>query len=368
MAPQSLKISIITTSYNSSRTIEQTLQSVISQNYVNIEYIIIDGGSKDETMNIVNKYKERIQTIISEEDKGVYDAFNKGSKLASGDYIFFVNSDDYLHDENVISDMVDFLTRQENPIAVYGDIFIVNEKTGYVCKHGRKFEYTDLKQGLMPPHTSFIIKRLVLEEFGFFNLDYKIRADYNLIFSVYKKYEKFIYYNNRMVAYFREGGLSSQLSTHDKLVEETEQIIAINDCDVSLIGFQKMGIVQYLKKWLECLLFDQKGLSNQLLNKNIQNVAIFGTGELALLMYKDLLNNSIQPVIFLDNNSTRWETNMNGLQISSPDWLSDHSHDVDAVILAFEGNHDEVVTQQIKTLTNNGPLQIISWRELTHTV
>ncbi|MDR6553589.1 glycosyltransferase family 2 protein [Paenibacillus qinlingensis] len=365
MGNQDLKISIITASYNSGRTIEQTILSVINQTYNNIEYIIIDGDSKDETMNIVNKYKEGISTIVSENDKGIYDAFNKGCKLSTGEYVLFVNSDDYLHDANVIADMVDFVENQDDPIAVYGSLYLINEKTGWSHKIARKFEYSDLQRGLMPPHPSFLCKRKILEEFGFFKLDYKIASDFDLIFSIYKKYGDRIYYNNRVTSFFRIGGLSSHISTIHRTYEELKDILLKNDCDAPTVG-KKVEKEDYLKRWLESQLFDQKGISYSLVNETVHKVAIFGTSDLALLMYKDLLNHGIETVIFLDNDSSRYHIEMNGVEVCAPSWLTDHVQEIDAIMLVFEGNHEEVVTKQIKELTNDREIKVISWRDLIH--
>src|SRR5690606_23758859 len=115
----------------------QTIQSVLDQTYENIEYIIVDGASTDGTMDVVEKYRDRIDVVVSEKDRGVYDAFNKGVGLATGDYILFLNSDDYFYGADVIELLSDFIVTKNYPVGVYGDIFMLNDQTGFVHKHGK---------------------------------------------------------------------------------------------------------------------------------------------------------------------------------------------------------------------------------------
>lgn len=122
------KFSIITVTYNAGAVLEDTIQSVITQTYKNIEYIIVDGGSKDRTLQIVDQYKEHIHKVISEPDKGLYDAMNKGIKLATGDYLCFLNAGDELHEDDTLQLMVHSLTEPTLPDVIYGDTAIVDEE------------------------------------------------------------------------------------------------------------------------------------------------------------------------------------------------------------------------------------------------
>ena len=119
------KFSIITVTYNAGAVLEDTIQSVITQTYKNVEYIIVDGGSKDRTLQIVEQYKEHIHTVISEPDKGLYDAMNKGIKLATGDYLCFLNAGDELHEDDTLQLMVHSITETTLPDVLYGDTAIV---------------------------------------------------------------------------------------------------------------------------------------------------------------------------------------------------------------------------------------------------
>jgi len=137
-----MKVSIITITYNSAETVEDTIQSVLSQDYSNVEYIIIDGASRDDTMAIVNRYRDKIATIISESDKGIYDAMNKGVSVATGDIVGILNSDDFYADSNVITDVVASM-KQTNSDACYADlVYVDKEDTSRVVRSWKSGEYT----------------------------------------------------------------------------------------------------------------------------------------------------------------------------------------------------------------------------------
>lgn len=122
------KFSIITVTYNAEKVLEDTIQSIVTQSYKNVEYIIVDGGSTDGTLTIVNKYKEHIHTIVSEPDKGLYDAMNKGIKLATGDYLCFLNAGDGLHEDDTLLRIVHSLTGTILPDVIYGETDIVDDE------------------------------------------------------------------------------------------------------------------------------------------------------------------------------------------------------------------------------------------------
>ena len=153
-----MKISVITISYNAEDTIEKTLKSIENQSYNNIEHIIIDGGSKDSTLEICNSFSHEAK-IISELDNGVYDAFNKGLKLATGDVVGFLNADDTFYNENSIQDIVDAFSNNETDI-VYGNLDYVNEE-GKVIRNwiSRPYEKGLVKKAWKPAHPTFIVKK-----------------------------------------------------------------------------------------------------------------------------------------------------------------------------------------------------------------
>ena len=179
----SIKISIITATYNSANTVIDAIESVNSQTYRNIEHIIIDGGSKDDTVNTVKRVGRRVTTIISEPDKGIYDALNKGINEATGDIIGFMHSDDIFFDAKVIEKIANVFASTETD-SVYGDLeYVQKNNTDKVVRkwNSGNFTYNKIKNGWMPPHPTFYMKREKYQDLGGFNLKYKIAADYDSI-------------------------------------------------------------------------------------------------------------------------------------------------------------------------------------------
>lgn len=207
-----MKISIITATYNSGATIRDTLESVNSQTHKNIEHIIVDGASSDDTLEQVVKYGKRVSKIISEPDKGIYDAMNKGIKAASGDVIGILNSDDFFSSDDVVETVVDAF-RSNDIDALYGDIKFVDpgdlQKT--VRYYSSKiFKPSLFRFGFMPAHPSFYMKKSEYDKHGYYSLDYKIAADYDLLIRYLYKYRvKSIYLNKDFVT-MRTGGVSTE--------------------------------------------------------------------------------------------------------------------------------------------------------------
>lgn len=191
-----MKISIITATYNSSKTIIDTLKSLEQQTYSNIEYIIIDGASKDNTLDIIKKYSTKVSKIISEPDKGIYDALNKGISNATGDFVGFLHSDDILAYPNAIEDIVTILIN-EQPQAIYADLeYVSKENTANVVRRwvSGDYKHSNLKKGWMPLHPTFYMRRELYEELGSFDLDFKISADYDSLL-------RYLWLNNITVSY-----------------------------------------------------------------------------------------------------------------------------------------------------------------------
>jgi glycosyltransferase involved in cell wall biosynthesis len=176
-----LKITVITAAYNSATTISSTIRSVAEQAYPDIEYIVIDGASSDGTQEIVRSFGNRITKFISEPDQGIYDAINKGIKLATGDIIGILNSDDVFYNNMVIARIAASF-ESENPDAVYGDVQFIN-KDGSVVRYysSKRFYPEHFRFGFMPAHPSFYAKRELFEKFGCYMTDYRIAADYELL-------------------------------------------------------------------------------------------------------------------------------------------------------------------------------------------
>ncbi len=205
------KISIITVCYNSAKTIEQTIQSVLSQQYAAIEYIIIDGASKDDTVAIIQKYQDKIAVFISEPDKGIYDAMNKGIALASGEIIGFLNADDLYADERVITSVVNAM-HSPTLDACYGDLIYFQDKSPE--KILRYWESTPFRAGLFskgwcPPHPTFFVRRAVYERCGVFNTTYKMGNDVELMMRFLEKEKIKTCYIPQVLVKMRAGGVSN---------------------------------------------------------------------------------------------------------------------------------------------------------------
>ncbi|MFM2000041.1 MAG: hypothetical protein RL204_1988 [Bacteroidota bacterium] len=206
-----MKVSIITISYNSAETIEDTIKSVVGQDYPNIEYIIIDGASKDETLSIVGKYKDKIAKVVSEKDKGIYDAMNKGVENATGDIIGILNSDDYYYDESVISEVVQIFEKEKTD-GLYADLVYVDRAdSDKVIRYWKSGEYQPGKflKGWMPPHPTFFVKKEVYEKFGLYSTDLRSAADYEFMLRVIHKHNISLSYMPRILTKMRVGGMSN---------------------------------------------------------------------------------------------------------------------------------------------------------------
>lgn len=182
------KFSVITVTYNAEAVLENTIQSVVSQTYHHVEYIIVDGASKDGTLKIVNKYREKIHKIISEPDKGLYDAMNKGITLATGDYLCFLNAGDVFHKDNILQQMARSINTDELPDILYGQTAIV-DRNGYFLRMRRLMapevlSWKSFKEGMLVCHQAFFTKRTLAEPY---NLNYRFSADFDWCIRIMKK-------------------------------------------------------------------------------------------------------------------------------------------------------------------------------------
>ncbi|MDA7643390.1 glycosyltransferase [Akkermansiaceae bacterium] len=177
-----MKISIITVSYNSAETIEATFISVLQQTYSDIEYIVIDGGSTDHTLKIAKKYKDLINVIVSEPDKGLYDAMNKGIKLASGDVIGFINSDDLFCDREAIEKVMNLFKMDDKLDSVYADLaYVSRHNTNKIRRNWVSGARKKFKTGWHPAHPTFYVKKIIYDKYGLFDMDYKLAADFEIM-------------------------------------------------------------------------------------------------------------------------------------------------------------------------------------------
>ncbi|MDP1842551.1 MAG: glycosyltransferase family 2 protein [Sediminibacterium sp.] len=206
-----MKVSIITATYNSSNTIVDTLDSIKNQSYSNIEHIIIDGASNDNTIEIV-KSKAPQSAIHSEKDQGIYDAMNKGIAIAKGDIIGILNSDDFYASHDIIEKVVQ-LFEKENCDAVYGDlIYVDGVDLSKIKRHWKAGPYhkNHFLYGWMPPHPTFFVRRAVYEQYGGFNLNLFTAADYELMLRFLYRYGIKVAYLQEVMVKMRTGGASNQ--------------------------------------------------------------------------------------------------------------------------------------------------------------
>jgi glycosyltransferase involved in cell wall biosynthesis len=209
-----MKISIITVCYNSEKYIESAIASVLGQTYENIEYIIVDGNSTDRTLDIIKAYEPKFNgrmRWVSEPDKGIYDAMNKGIAMSSGDIVGILNSDDIYFDSKVIEDVVQHLYLERTD-SIYGNIIMVHpnnlHKTIRVWKSSA-FKPNSFKKGWHPPHPSFFVKKRIYDTFGVFDATFDISADFELMLRFLEKHRVSTIYYDRMIVKMRMGGEST---------------------------------------------------------------------------------------------------------------------------------------------------------------
>lgn len=207
-----MKVSIITVVWNNADTIKDAIESVLNQTYKNIEYIIVDGGSTDGTIEVIQSYGNKISKFISEKDEGIYDAMNKGIKLATGDIVGILNSDDFYKSNDVIETVVrEFMSKDID--CLYGDLEYVDKNdTSKVIRYWKSNPYKEglFQKGWHPPHPTFFVKREIYYKYGMFNTNFKIAADYELMLRFLEKYKIKSSYIPKVLVRMRLGGASNR--------------------------------------------------------------------------------------------------------------------------------------------------------------
>ncbi len=207
-----MKISIITSVYNNKETIAEAIESVLSQTYDNIEYIVVDGASTDGTLDVIEKYVKKIDTLVSEPDNGIYDGLNKGVALATGDVVGFLHSDDLFEDAHVVEKIADAFKKMHVD-SIYGDLtYVRKEDTGNIVRFWKSGVFTPgkLKRGWMPPHPTFYVKREVYEKYGAFDTGFKIAADYDTVLRFLGREKISTHYIPEVLVKMRVGGASNK--------------------------------------------------------------------------------------------------------------------------------------------------------------
>jgi glycosyltransferase involved in cell wall biosynthesis len=238
-----MKISVITASFNNADTIGDTIRSVIAQDYAEVEYIIIDGGSTDDTLKIIEQSRQKIAKLISEKDEGIYFALNKGIALATGDVIAFLHADDIFAGPSVLSKVMEQF-KQKNVESVYGDLHYVDRTdTKKIIRNWRSGEYKDglFMKGWMPPHPSFFLKKEIYTRFGNFNTSFKSAADYELMLRMLHKHKISTAYLPEVIVKMRVGGVSNaSMKNRVKANREDKRAWEVNGL--------KPGVLTFIRK------------------------------------------------------------------------------------------------------------------------
>lgn len=246
-----MKISIITSCFNREATIRGCIESVLAQDYPNIEYIVVDGASKDNSLAIINEYKDKISKIISEPDHGMYEGINKGIRAATGDIIGLVHSDDFLYSPNTISRIVEKF-QQTGADFLYGDGLFVNpENTSKVVRNwvGGDYRLWKVKHGWLPLHPTCYIRRDVMEKRGLYNETFKIAADSDLLFRYLLGGDLSVAYLHEYIVRMRMGGLSTDSAKRKQMWREDIRMYHSHGMNPVITKLEKMmwKVPQFIK-------------------------------------------------------------------------------------------------------------------------
>ena len=206
-----MKVSIITVCYNSAKTLEHTIQSVLGQDYPEIEYIVVDGASKDGTLEIIQKHQSTISKWISESDRGMYDAMNKGIAMATGEVIGILNSDDVYMNNHAVSDLISKMQKDHADV-VFADLILVDEsQPEKILRYydSGQFNPDRFRFGWMPAHPTVFVKKRIYDEVGLFKTDYQIAADYEMLIRILAVNKTSYTYLAKPVVRMRAGGTST---------------------------------------------------------------------------------------------------------------------------------------------------------------
>lgn len=343
-----MKVSIITVCFNAELTIEQTIRSVIEQSYQNIEYIIIDGKSSDHTLDIIAKYADKISKVISEPDKGIYDAMNKGIRNATGDIIGILNSDDW-YEKDVIKRVVEAFEKNNSQI-VHGDVrFIYGDGSSEntVTDTMNKLWYE-----MVVRHPATFVRREVYQKEGVFDDTFRVAGDYEFILRCYANNVKF-YYLNTIVTNFRMTGISNQ--QEETCFNETN-IAALRYVESSPNKEQICSVIyDRMNRHRFSILLKEKADSVQigynfsdLFSK--KKVFIWGSGEWGKRLSAFLLKNHIDIIAFLDNDANKMGRQINGIEIRRLTTLDKSEY---PVLVAIARLDDEMNTT-IDRMRQNG--------------
>lgn len=344
---ENLKVSVITVSYNSVRTIRQTILSVLNQSYRNIEYIIVDGQSSDGTKDIIEQYGTAIAHYISEPDDGLYDAMNKGIRCATGDLIGMINSDDWYECEAVEKAVACFLKTGAG--VVHGKLCTVYENGRRVYSEKKPLDHLWYEASPVR-HPTVFVKREIYQKYGLFNTMYKIAADVDLILRFYTSGVRFAYIDD-VISNFRDGGISSL--HYMKGCEEKRHILLsyVEQCPNREYALSQIERKYALVKLIYIMEKNPQKICDfirkNLLNKE-DHITIFGTGYWGRQFQKVFETGKISVRMFADNDKLLWHTNKDGIIVQNPDKLRDEAG---CVLIAVENGAEEI-DKQLSGLQN----------------
>ena len=238
-----MKISIITSCYNRAATILSAIESVLAQDYNDIEFIVVDGSSTDGSLDIIREYADRISIIISEPDHGMYEAINKGIRVATGEVIGLLHSDDFFYDNRVVGRIVERMKRTHADF-LYGDGLFVNpDNTNKVVRNwiGGGYRLWKVRHGWLPLHPTCYIRRDVMMRLGLYNESYKIAADSDLLVRYLLSGGLTVTYLNEYVVRMRMGGLSTDSAKRKKMWEEDIRVYVSHGLWPTLTKLEKMA-------------------------------------------------------------------------------------------------------------------------------
>lgn len=339
------RVSIITVTYNVADTIEQTINSVINQSYDDIEYIVVDGMSTDGTWEKICKYKEKINILLHEKDKGLYDAMNKGIARATGDIIGIVNGDDwYERDaiENVVKNM------QDNGDILYARMNII-DSDGNIQMISKPDKIENIWYRMIPHPTVFVRKK-VYDTYGAFKLDYPIVADYEMIFRFYLAGVKFKYID-QVITNFRRGGLTTKKSIACAREVREISMMYLEKCPEKERCLQNINN-NYNRAMISAACEQNneyfKGMLDLLFHGKTDNILIFGAGVWGRKCAEKLRQCNIVCQYFIDNSPKKQAAEIDGIKVIAPERLGDMECNI---IIALADGYDEI-SEQLNNIHN----------------
>ncbi len=347
-----IKISVITVSLNADAAIEQAIKSVCSQSYDNIEYIIIDGGSTDKTVEIIQRYEDKIAYWVSEPDNGLYDAMNKGLDHCTGDVVAFLGSDDY-YPAGALEYVAGYFENTEELDVLCGEVLV--DKCGELCEHYNPWEENPkrLREGFMwYCHQGVFSRRTCFEQCGVFNTEYEIVADYDWLLRVYNS-GKTIRYSHEKLCIFGWGGISAnsmrvipecrRIAEKSALELYDRKELQYSEYERLLKNIKYAISKQYINVYLDNRdsIMIKKKSGNHNLNPH-KMYSIFGAGKMGTGCLRIFEVLGIQAGCFWDNGEAKWGRRIEGIPVRNPEEISKENT---FIIVASQYYEDDIVNQ-----------------------